>query len=395
MDLFNQPLLNIGTLGNVSDGKSTMVYELTGIKTQKNSNEKIRNITIKQGYANLKIWKCNECNQYNTNNNCCNNECELVNHISFVDCPGHQTLTLTMLSSISLMNGVIIVVSAGEPIIEKPQLIQHLKAVKLSNIKKIIICFNKLDLISKELAIERKIELDMLLKKLDIIPLIIIPTSFNKRWGLDKLLKFIMMYFSYENIIDTDNTLFRITRTFDVNKPGTNWDNIIGGVIGGSLITGNLKINDEIEIGPGIIYKEGNKIKYETIKTKCYSIETNNQKIDEISPGGLVAIQTDIDPYYCKNDKLKGHIIAKIGCLPDIFTFIKLDYNNLDDTWTPKINDICDLQITNNSCKSKLIKITDNIFEFQLSEPVCVENNIIIIICYQKKIVAYGNQIKN
>ena len=62
-----QPICNIGTLGSVSDGKSTLVEKLTGIKTQRHSSEKIRNITIKSGYANLKIWM-NENNEYTTTN---------------------------------------------------------------------------------------------------------------------------------------------------------------------------------------------------------------------------------------------------------------------------------------------------------------------------------------
>ena len=51
-----QPQLNIGMLGSVSDGKSTTVFKLSGTKTQKYSSELKRNITIKPGYANMKIY---------------------------------------------------------------------------------------------------------------------------------------------------------------------------------------------------------------------------------------------------------------------------------------------------------------------------------------------------
>jgi len=61
----NQPILNIGCLGSVSDGKSTTVLQLTGIKTQTHSNEKTRNITIKPGYANMKVWLNSNGEYYN------------------------------------------------------------------------------------------------------------------------------------------------------------------------------------------------------------------------------------------------------------------------------------------------------------------------------------------
>ena len=107
-----QPLLNIGMLGSVSDGKSTTVYKLTGTKTQKYSSELKRNITIKPGYANMKIYNNNgELNSSNSNEKL---EGELVHHLSFVDCPGHYELIITMLSSIQVMDGIILVVSAAE-----------------------------------------------------------------------------------------------------------------------------------------------------------------------------------------------------------------------------------------------------------------------------------------
>ena len=109
-----QPIINIGMLGSVSDGKSTTVYSLTGIKTQRHSDEMKRNITIKPGYANMKIYK-DEDGDFTTNNS----EGELVHHVSFIDCPGHYQLIITMMSCIKLMDGIILVVSAAEPIEKK------------------------------------------------------------------------------------------------------------------------------------------------------------------------------------------------------------------------------------------------------------------------------------
>ena len=104
-----QPITNIGMLGSVSDGKSTTVYQLTGTKTQKHSSELKRNITIKPGYANMKIYKDDNNNLVSFNSS--EKDYELIHHISFIDCPGHYELIITMLSNINLMDGAIVVVS--------------------------------------------------------------------------------------------------------------------------------------------------------------------------------------------------------------------------------------------------------------------------------------------
>ena len=109
----NQPTVNIGCLGSVTDGKSSMVNSVCGIKTQRHSSEHIKNITIKLGYANAKIFKCPSCPEpscyesYDSKKKkakCenCESNMDLIKHISFVDCPGHNDLLLTMMSGVSV-----------------------------------------------------------------------------------------------------------------------------------------------------------------------------------------------------------------------------------------------------------------------------------------------------
>lgn len=383
----NQPIINIGCLGSVSDGKSTLVEKLVGIKTQRHSKEKVRNITIKQGYANMKIWEDNDNNYITTNSKIDQYEnYKLVNHISFVDCPGHHEFIQTMLTSINIMNGAIVVIAVDDTINNKPQLLQHLAALKLKKINKIIICMNKIDLINKNLLLIRKRELDNLLKEYNIKPFIILPTCFNKNLGLNYLVKAIMQLFNPNEFINNDiNPIFRISRSFDINKPGTDINNLNGGILGGSLITGKLKINDEIEIKPGIINKINNEFICTSIKTKIISLKTEEKYLDEIYNGGLVAIGTDIDPYYCKNDLLLGNNIGLINTLPDNYTEIKINVeltNLFGYEWKPKINDNLLLQIGIKSINGSLINLNDKIFTFKLITPVCIYNNEHIILCY-------------
>jgi translation initiation factor 2 subunit 3 len=408
-------LFNLGTLGSVSDGKSEMIYQLTGgdqnggIRTQRDSREKKRNITIKAGYANIKIWKCNEClkcyssketlTEYNCDN-CDTNNCVINNHISFIDCPGHQELIETMMNSISLMKGAIVIVSVVEPLTQKPQLIQHLISAKVNNLNKLIICMNKCDLVSSNIVQERKNELDDLLLKLDIKPLIIIPTSFTHRLGINYLINAISTFFDNDDYEVSNKTLFRITRSFDINQPGISYDAIKGGCIGGSLISGLLKINDEVEINPGILTKnKDGRYTCEPIITKLLSFESDKIQLEQVEPGGLVGILTNIDPYYCKNDVLKGNIITPIGQSLPVYQDIKINFNKIDyfdGVWVPKNGNKLFLQIENMFTEAIIIKMKNDKIELQLIKPICIDSNSNILVCIKQpilKIVGIGKLI--
>ena len=393
-----QPVTNIGLLGSVSDGKSTTVFQLTGTKTQKHSSEQIRNITIKPGYANLKIY--NDNGILVSSNSKDKVDAKLINHLSFIDCPGHYELIMTMLANIDLMKGAIIIVSAAESINKKPQLIQHLLAAKMAKFKNIIICFNKLDLVSKKIAIERKKELDDLLKKLDIEPKIIIPVCMNKKIGINFLLENIMKYFPPEIEKTSSTNQFRVSRSFDVNRKNINYKKIIGGVLGGSLVSGKFSIGDTIEIKPGLVKKKDDgSFECVTLKSKIISLKTDTEELESIIPGGLIGIGTTIDPFYCKNDNLVGNIVGHEGTLPDVYdkinvilenNFINFDQNN---KWGPYLGEEVNIQISTSSVKGIVKEFNDNLI-ITLSRPVCIDYSMMII--FSKKInnilniVGYG-----
>ena len=394
-----QPLFEIGLIGHVSTGKSSTIKHLTGIVTDTHSKGKGegRNFSVKTGYANMKIWK-NLLNELSTINN--GNNCELVHNISLIDCPGHQDLIINMMSSVSSMKGVIVVVSSAEPIEEQIQLKQHLITIKIAGIKKIIIIFNKLDLVTKEKANLRKEELDEYLQKLGIVPNYIIPTVINKKLGLPNLIKAIMELFPpqlYFN--ESSNVLFKVTRSFDVNKPGTDWDKINGGVFGGTLNCGKMSVGDEIEIRPGqwTSDSDGNFV-VNPIKTKIITLQSNKEQLSEIYPGCLSAIGSDIDPFFCKDDRLVGSLVGFVGKLPNVYQYINLKFTltpENDNKWTPKINDKISLQIGNSNTEANIEEIKDDIYTLKLFKPVCINDNDLILICNKfnqiLKIVGYGN----
>ena len=366
----HQPILNIGCLGSVSDGKSTLVKMLTGIETQQDSREKVKNITINQGFGNMKIFK-NQDTFITTDSNTSNiPEHELVNHISFVDCPGHQELIKTMLGALELMNGAI---------------------------DKIIICMNKIDLVDKAVLMKRKYELDTLLKTYDIKPYRIIPTCFNKKIGLNHLVNTIMELFNPDTLLDsTKNPIFNISRTFDVNKPGTDWDEVVGGVVGGTLKSGKLKIGDKIEIRPGIISNIKGKISWEPLVVSIVSLKTDTTDLEEALPGGLIGIGTDLDPFYCKKNALVGHVVGFPNYMPNVFVSINITLSSMQN-WEPTLKDNVILKMGTLTCDAKLVIINNKQYKFELSKPVCIRDNENIIICrnINKILTVVGNGILN
>jgi translation initiation factor 2 subunit 3 len=301
------------------------------------------------------------------------------------------------------MDGAIIVIAVDQPLSKKPQLIQHLAAAKLGKIKNIIICLNKIDLVDRATLTLRKEELDTMLETFGISPYTIIPTCLNKKIGMNYLIKAIMQLFNPSIYLERTNEspLFRISRSFDINKPGINWDSVLGGVIGGSLITGKLSVGDEIEIRPGQVSKgKDGKFICQPIRTTVLSIKTDSNNLDKIIPGGLVGIGTDLDPYYCKGDILAGNIAGFVGQLPEIFHHVLIDttlINTFGFVWNPKINDNVMLQIGTKISEAKLTSIIGNNYNFELLKPVCINNDQHIIICMNinkvLRIVAEGTVI--
>ena len=398
-----QPKFNIAFLGHVAHGKSSCVRACTDIVTQQDSREKVKNITINLGYANMKIWRDPSGKLYSSGShvfsyqNTSGEDCELVNHISCSDCPGHQSLIQTMLSAISTVDGAIVIVAVNEPLSSSPQLIQHLAAAKLAKINKIIVCMNKIDLVTKDVVMQRKQELDELLSQYEIVPHVVIPTCFNQKIGINRLAIAIMELFNPSEDIETSNhsdPLFAISRTFDVNKPGTPWDQVIGGVFGGSLQSGTIKKGDVLEIRPGLVMKnKDGQFECTPFQTKVLSIESQRMALESLSRGGLASISTDIDPYYfkgngqakgTKKDSLIGHVVGTPGKMPSVFIEVCFDMNLVTTfgfSWKPVVKDVIVIQIGTRVCDALVKEIKKNTIKVELAKPCCICDNEHIIIC--------------
>jgi len=143
-----QAALNIGMIGHVDHGKTSITAALTGRWTDTHSEELKRGITIRLGYANFSVYKTKE--GY-TNKKI--KDAKMTRIISIVDAPGHETLMATMLSGAAIMDAALLLVAANEQC-PQPQTEEHLMALSIIGVKNIIIVQNKIDLVSKEDALK-------------------------------------------------------------------------------------------------------------------------------------------------------------------------------------------------------------------------------------------------
>ena len=324
-----QPEVNIGTLGHVDNGKSTIVQAITGIWPARHSEELKRGITIRIGYADAAIYRCPSCEEpfnYTTEEKCprCGSKTEFVRAVSFIDCPGHHSLMVTMLSGAALFDGAIFVADVRHKF-PQPQDREHLQAAFIMGVKNMIFAQNKIDLVDKERALENYEEIKSYIKGTIVEDAPIIPISGQHAVGVEPLL------WAMEKFIPTpphDLTKpFRmpILRSFDVNPPGTPGDKIRGGVIGGAIIQGVVRVGDEIEIAPGVKVEEAGK--YESLVTEVVNIRAGGRNVEEAKSGGLTGIETKLDPALTKSDGMIGNMAGSPGTLPPTRYTLSLEYD--------------------------------------------------------------------
>lgn len=315
-----QSVVNIGIVGHVDHGKTTLVKALSGVWTDRHSEEIKRGISIRLGYADIVLRKCPGCPEpdcYTTKEICekCGAKTEVLRPISFVDSPGHETLMATMLSGAALMDGALLVIAANEQC-PQPQTKEHLMALNILGIKNIIIIQNKIDIVPKEKVLENYNQIKNFVKGTVAEDAPIIPVSAQQNANIDLVIEAIEKHIPTPKHDLKKPPLMFAARSFDINRPGTTPDKLIGGAIGGSLNRGVFRIGDEIEMRPGRKVEAGGTVKWVPIKTVITTIHAGNEEVEEAAPGGLIGVGTKLDPSLTKSDALVGQVVGIPGSLP-------------------------------------------------------------------------------
>ncbi|MCC5994349.1 MAG: translation initiation factor IF-2 subunit gamma [Candidatus Aenigmarchaeota archaeon] len=327
------PEVNIGVLGHVSHGKTVLTQALTGKLTLQHSEELKRGITIKLGYADATIYKCPQCGRYSNSKKCpfCFADTEIQRTVSFVDSPGHEVLTATVLTGAGVIDGALLVIAANEKC-PQPQTVEHLKALEIVGIDKIVIVQTKIDTVTKEQALKNYQEIKEFVKGTIAENAPIIPVSSTQKVNIDKVFEAIEKCIPTPKRDEMKNPKFLVIRSFDVNKPGTEIDKIVGGVLGGSIVEGKLKVGDRIEIKPGVKVEN----KYVPLETEIVSLRKAGKDIKEAGPGGLLGVLTKLDPSVTKADACAGSVVGLKGTLPKESYEISFEYFEFERVYGSK-----------------------------------------------------------
>lgn len=387
-------------VGHVSHGKTTLTKALTGKLTLSHSEELKRGITIRLGYADSTIYKCTKCGKYVIGSKCiyCFSDAEPVRTISFIDAPGHETLMATVLTGASLMDGAILLIAANEKC-PQPQTREHLTALEVVGIKNVIIVQSKIDLVTKEHALENYRQIKEFIKGSLIENAPIIPVSSQYNINIDILLEAMQNLIpSPKRNMDADPIMY-VARSFDINKPGTKPDNLTGGILGGSVVQGKFKVGDEIEIGPGTMIKNS----YQPLITRITGLEKAKANLNEAGAGGLLGLMTGLDPLLTKSDGLVGNIVSFPGKLPPVMNSLNLELHLLErvvgakeiaSVEQIKSNEALLINIGTSRSIGTVVSMKKNIIQMNLKIPICANANERVVISRQVqgrwRLVGYG-----
>lgn len=399
--------VNIGTIGHIAHGKTSLVHMLTGKWTQEHSEEIKRGLTIRLGYAEFVIRKCTKCKEdeaYTTLEKCpkCGGESVPVRKVSFVDAPGHETLMATMLTGAATMDGAILVIAANEHC-PQPQTSEHLTALEISGVKNIIIVQNKIDLVDEARAKESYNEIKNFIRGTIAEHAPIIPVSAQYGANIDVLLEAIEKYIPTPKRNLEADPIFLVARSFDVNKPGTETDKLVGGVLGGIMKQGKLKVGDLIEIKPGRKEEHENKVKWIPIETNVASAIIGNVNVKELMPGGSAGLGTLLDPSITKSDSLVGQVIGLKDKMPPVWSELNLEVHLLErvvgskeelTTQPLKVSEPLMINAWTSRSVGIITKIVDKNMHMVLKLPICTSRDAHIVLSRrigQKwRLIGYG-----
>ena len=361
-----QATINVGTIGHVAHGQSTIIQAISGVQTVRFKNKLERNITIKLGYANAKIYKAapRPPVEEGKENNAAAAESTVIpgttypmytsrgsshantftdpktgvsyhlrRHVSFVDCPGHDILMATMLNGAAVMDGALLLV-AGNETCPQPQTSEHLAAVEIMRLKNIIILQNKVDLVKTDAALAQQEQIRKFVVGTVADSAPIVPISAVLRYNVDLVCEYLVHKIPVPVRDFTSVPRLIVIRSFDVNKPGQDVSTRQGGVAGGSILQGVLRVGDEIEVRPGIVTKkespEGGSgaatVVCSPIFSRISSLYAESNDLQYAVPGGLIGVGTRIDPTLTRADRLVGQVLGLRGKLPEVFAEIEISY---------------------------------------------------------------------
>jgi translation initiation factor 2 subunit 3 len=295
-----------------------------------------------------------------------------------------------------VIDAILFVIAANEPC-PMQQTKEHLMIISVLGIKNVIIIQTKIDIVGKEAAIEHYKQIRAFVKGTIVEDAPIIPMMPNLGINLDVLLGKIVAIPVPERDTTSDPLMY-VVRSFDVNKPGSDATKLVGGVIGGAILKGTIKSDDKIEIRPGFKNEKLKKEAYEPILTVIRGISNGTDQLNEATPGGLIALSTEIDPSFTKADSLVGNAVGLVGKLPPVISRISMKYHKLvrDDVPEQRIaeDESLILGIATATALGYVKSMKKDTLDIELKRPLSISTGIKIAvmrnIAHRWRLTGYG-----
>ena len=176
-------------------------------------------------------------------------------------------------------------------------------------LKHVLILQNKIDLIRDTQAQEQYKQILGFIEGTVAEGAPIIPISAQLKYNIEVVCEYIEKKIPVPIRDFTSEPHLIIIRSFDVNKPGSEVEDLKGGVAGGSILKGVLRVGQEIEVRPGLVSKDANgKLTCQPFRSKIVSLFAEQNDLMFAVPGGLIGVGTKIDPTLCRADRMVGQV---------------------------------------------------------------------------------------
>jgi len=278
---------------------------------------------------------------------------------------------------------------SGNESCPQPQTSEHLAAIEIMKLKHIIILQNKIDLVKQTAASAQYKQILKFIQGTQAEGAPIIPISAQLKYNIDVICEHIVKKIPIPVRNFTDTPRLIVIRSFDVNRPGVEVEDLKGGVAGGSILQGVLRLGDEIEVRPGIVAKDAeNNIRCEPIFSRIVTLFAEENDLQFAVPGGLIGVGTKIDPILCRADRLVGQVLGAVDKLPDIFTELEINFfllrrllgvrveeNNKQSNRVQKLmkNEVLMVNVGSTSTGGRVLHVKSDLAKVLLLSPVCTQ----------------------
>ena len=243
------PRLMLGTAGHIDHGKSSLIQALTGTDPDRLAEEKKRGITIQLGFARLELPDGRS--------------------MGVVDVPGHERFVRQMIAGATGIDVALLCIAADDGIM--PQTVEHLAVLELLGVPSCVVALTKIDLVDDEWVEFMKDEVARALEATPYGGAPIVGVSSRDGRGLPELLDAVAAVAKRPvRSRETDTARMPIDRVFTIKGSGT--------VVTGTLWSGTVRVDDELEILP------------HGVKSRVRSIQMHGENVDEAGAGNRVAI---------------------------------------------------------------------------------------------------------